>query len=65
MEGRRLRRYLVVRRVRDVILSGLGLMLLWPVMVVLGVIIVLDDPGAGPIFSQTRIWPPGAAFYFL
>lgn len=64
MEGRRLRRYLVVRRVRDVILSGLGLLVLWPVMVVLGVIIVLDDPGAGPIFSQTRIGCQGRPFMF-
>lgn len=64
MEGRRLRRYLVVRRVQDVILSGLGLMLLWPLMVVIGVIIVLDDPGAGPIFSQTRIGRQGRPFTF-
>lgn len=64
MEDRRLRRYLVVRRVRDVILSGLGLLILWPLMVVLGVIIVLDSPGAGPIFSQIRVGSHGRPFTF-
>ena len=64
VEGRRLRRYLVMRRVRDVVLSGMGLLFLWPVMVLIGVVIVLDSPGAGPIFSQIRVGSHGRPFVF-
>lgn len=64
MEGWRLQRYLVLRRIRDVVLSGFALLVLWPVMVIVGIVIVLDSPGTGPIFSQTRIGHHGHPFTF-
>ncbi|MBQ8611106.1 MAG: sugar transferase [Oscillospiraceae bacterium] len=52
------------RRVQDVLLSAGALLVLWPVMLVVSLIIVIDSPGAGPIFSQTRIGRDGKAFKF-
>ena len=56
--------YWRVRRFQDVVLSLLALAVLWPVMLLVAVIIVLDSPGAGPIFSQTRIGRDGKPFTF-
>lgn len=58
------RRYCVRRRIRDVLLSLLALAVLWPLMLLVAVIVVLDSPGAGPIFSQTRIGLDGKPFTF-
>lgn len=52
------------RRAQDVILSLLALLALWPFMLMVALIIVLDSPGAGPIFSQTRIGRDGKEFTF-
>ena len=56
--------YCVRRRIRDVLLSLLALAVLWPLMLLVAVIVVLDSPGAGPIFSQTRIGLDGKPFTF-
>lgn len=56
--------YWMVRRTQDVLLSLVGLLLLWPIMLVTSVIIVLDSPGASPIFAQIRIGRDGKAFTF-
>lgn len=58
------KRYWVGRRTQDIILAVLGLLLLWPVMLIVSVVIVIDSPGAGPIFSQTRIGRDGKEFTF-
>ena len=47
------------------ILSVLALAVLWPVMLIVALIIVIDSPGAGPIFSQTRIGRDGKPFTFF
>lgn len=52
------------RRAQDVILSALALFVLWPFMLLVALIIVLDSPGAGPIFVQTRIGRDGKEFMF-
>lgn len=57
-------RYWKLKRVQDVLLSALALAVLWPLLVVVAVIIVLDSPGAGPIFSQTRVGRDGKEFTF-
>ena len=57
-------RYCLRRRIRDVLLSLLALAVLWPLMLLVAVIVVLDSPGAGPIFSQTRIGLDGKPFTF-
>lgn len=61
---RRDRKYWKMRRLQDVILSMLALAVLWPAMLVVALIIVIDSPGAGPIFSQTRIGRDGKPFTF-
>lgn len=58
------RKYWTVRRTQDVILSVLALAVLWPLMLLTAVAIVLDSPGAGPIFAQTRVGRDGKTFTF-
>ena len=40
---------------QDIILSSLALIVLSPVMLATAIAIVINDPSAGPIFSQERI----------
>ncbi len=56
--------YWRAKRVQDVILSSLGILLLWPFLLLIGLIIVIDSPGASPVFSQTRIGKDGKKFTF-
>lgn len=56
--------YWKLRRFQDVVLSATALLVLWPVMLLVAVIIMLDDPGAGPIFSQIRVGRDGKPFRF-
>lgn len=58
------RKYWFIRRTQDVILSLTALLFLWPVMLVVAVVIAIDDPGASPIFVQTRIGRDGKTFKF-
>ncbi len=58
------RGYWRVRRAQDILLSLMALAVLWPFMALLALIIVLDSPGAGPIFSQTRVGRDGKFFKF-
>ncbi len=58
------RKYWALRRLQDVILSVAGLLLLWPVMLVVAVVIVIDSPGAGPFFTQIRSGRDGKEFKF-
>lgn len=52
------------RRTQDVVLSLLALLVLWPFMLLVGLVIVLDSPGASPIFAQTRVGRDGKEFTF-
>lgn len=56
--------YWFVRRTQDILLSSLGLLLLWPVMLIVAIVIVIDSPEAGPIFAQTRVGRDGKEFKF-
>lgn len=58
------RRYWTLRRTQDVLLSLLGFLVLWPLMLVVALLIVIDSPGAGPIFAQTRVGRDGEEFTF-
>ena len=49
------RLYWIDRRTQDVILSALALVVLSPVMLATAIAIVVDDPSAGPVFSQERM----------
>ncbi len=61
---RRDRYYWKARRTHDVILSLGALLVLWPFMLIVALVIVIDSPGAGPIFAQTRIGRDGKPFTF-
>nr|MBI2903784.1 sugar transferase [Chloroflexota bacterium] len=52
---------LIVKRIMDVAVSGLGLLLLWPLFLVVAALIKLDSPG--PVFfRQTRVGQRGKLF---
>lgn len=56
--------YWMIRRVQDVLLSSAALLVLWPLMLSVALVIVMDSPGAGPIFAQTRVGRDGKLFTF-
>lgn len=61
---RRGRKYWPLRRTHDVVLSVLALLVLWPLMLIVALAVVIDSPGAGPIFAQTRVGRDGKLFTF-
>lgn len=58
------RRYHFRRRFRDIALSVIGILIGWPFMLLVALIIVIDSPGASPIYSQTRVGLDGKQFVF-
>lgn len=50
------------KRTQDVVLATLALLVLWPVLLLIALAVVLDDPGGGPIFTQTRVGKDGVPF---
>jgi lipopolysaccharide/colanic/teichoic acid biosynthesis glycosyltransferase len=56
--------YWAFRRVQDVTLSILALAVLIVPMLIIGLLIVIDSPGAGPIFVHTRMGKDGKPFRF-
>lgn len=52
------------RRLQDILIAVLGLIVLWPLMLIVALVIVIDSPGAGPIFSQIRVGRDGKEFVF-
>ena len=58
------RKYWIVKRTQDIILSSIALVVLLPVMLLIALIIYIDDPKGSPIFSQTRCGRDGKEFKF-
>ena len=58
------RLYWIGRRIQDVFFSLLALIVLSPVMLIVAIAIVIDDPSAGPIFVQDRVGRNGKLFKF-
>lgn len=58
------RHYWIWRRSQDIVLSVLALLILWPWMLLIAIIIVIDSPGASPIFAQERVGRDGKIFTF-
>lgn len=56
------KKYWIGRRTQDIIFSLLALAVLWPFLAIIALIIVIDSPGAGPIFSQERVGRSGKTF---
>ena len=55
-------RYRVAKRALDVVVAGLMLVLLGPLLLVIALLIVLEDPGAPVIFRQRRCGRGGRSF---
>jgi len=55
---------LAVKRAIDVVVAGLGLVVLSPLLLLIAIVIRLDSPGAA-VFSQTRVGRGGHAFTVL
>ena len=58
------KKYWMLRRTQDIILSILALAVLWPFMLIVAIVIVIDSPGACPIFRQVRVGRDGKEFVF-
>lgn len=56
--------YLFVKRVMDLLLSALALLILWPFMLVIGLIIKAYD-GSSPFYKQTRLTKDGKEFELI
>ena len=54
----------MVKRTQDIILSGVALIVLWPIMLIIALVIYIDDPKGSPIFSQIRCGRDGREFRF-
>lgn len=57
--------YWYVRRVQDIVLSLLALIVLCIPMLIIALVIWIDSPGASPIFTQKRVGRNGKTFNFL
>ena len=58
------RAYWVIRRAQDIVFSALALIILLIPMLIVALLIVIDSPGASPIFTQTRVGRDGKQFRF-
>jgi lipopolysaccharide/colanic/teichoic acid biosynthesis glycosyltransferase len=56
--------YLFMKRIMDIVLSSVGLVVLFPFLFIVAVMIYIDDPKGSPIFVQDRIGKNGKAFRF-
>ena len=56
--------YNAAKRLQDIVLSLAAMLVLLPLFLVVAVIIVIDSPGAGPIFVQDRVGKDGKLFRF-
>lgn len=56
--------YWFVKRAFDIMLSVIALLCLSPLFLILAILICIDDPYGGPIYSQIRIGHKGKPFRF-
>ena len=54
--------YLMLKRVSDIILSIIALVLSLPILLTASLAIIINDPEAGPLYSQTRVGKNGKQF---
>ncbi len=62
VEGPKHWRYAWGKRGLDIVLSAGGLVVLFPLFLVISGLIVLDSPGCSPVFVQTRVGKNGKLF---
>lgn len=58
------RKYWWFRRLQDIVISLFSIAILWPFMLIIALIIVIDSPGASPIYKQRRVGRDGKEFMF-
>jgi len=58
------KRYWFFRRLQDIILAAIALIVLMPVLLLMCAVIMIDSPGASPFFSQVRVGRDGKEFVF-
>ena len=56
--------YVFFKRLQDIVLSIFALIVLFPLLLLVALLIVIDSPGAGPIYVQTRVGLNGKKFRF-
>lgn len=56
--------YSFFKRFTDIVFSALGLIILFVPFLIISLIIVIDSPGASPIFTQMRVGKNGKQFKF-
>lgn len=56
--------YCFFKRIFDIVLSALGLLVLLLPLLIIAVVILIDSPGASPIYVQERIGKNGKKFKF-
>nr|MBR4279481.1 sugar transferase [Clostridia bacterium] len=61
----RTNRYLQYKRLQDIILSIAALIILFPAMLIISIVILVDSPGQSPIFVQERVGMNGRKFRFF
>lgn len=61
---RRRAKYWVIRRIQDIFLCILALLILWPILLMTAIAIIIDSPDASPIFVQERVGRDGKTFRF-
>ncbi len=61
---RKRKKYWILRRGQDIILSLLALILLSPIMLIVALVVWVDSPQASPIFAQDRVGRDGKVFRF-
>lgn len=54
--------YWILRRAQDILFSAIALIVLSPILLLVALAIVLDDPKGGPIYSQVRCGRDGKPF---
>ena len=54
--------YLAVKRLQDIVFSLSALVLLSPLFLLIALLVVMDDPHGGPVFSQERVGKDGRLF---
>ncbi len=56
--------YRITKRVFDIVCSLIPLIILFVPMLIVALVIVIDSPGASPIYTQTRVGKNGKLFKF-
>lgn len=54
--------YIQIKRIFDIFFSFIGLAVLSPVFIIIGVAVYLDDPHGSPVFFQSRVGKDGKPF---